>query len=454
MALNDYGRNRRLKKIISHLKNKDYKKFDEKFLNLHSREQLIVFESLDAKERQAVYYLMTPREMANLFDILEVDSIHVEQYFYELDIPYAAALLTEMQKDNAADVLGELDLKRRRELLETMNASDAEEIRQLLSYEDESAGSIMTTEFISLNEESNVEETLNKLKHHAPDAETIYYLYVTDVNNHLTGVVSLRDLVVSDDETLIKDIMNSDVVSSYVDNDREEVAHLIQDYDFLAVPVLDDKNHLVGIITVDDIVDVISEEAAEDYSGLAAVSVDDRHDTPWDAAKARLPWLIILLFLGLGTSSLISVYEGLVAEVAVLASFISLVTGTAGNAGTQSLAVAIRRLTNRENQDLPGIKLFANELIIGLLTGLFVGIFSLGIVGTWKSNIYLGLIVGIAMIFAVAVSTLAGTYVPRLIDRLGFDPAVASGPFITTFTDLTSVFIYFSVAQLFLPYLI
>lgn len=454
MALNDYSRNRRIKKIISYLKNKNYQKFDEKFLNLHSREQLILFEALDPKERQAVYYLMAPHEIADLFDILEEDSVHAEQYFYELEIPYAAALLSEMQKDNAADILGELDLNRRKQLLEAMNLSDAEEIEELLSYEDKSAGSIMTTEFISLNEENNVKETLEKLKYHAPDAETIYYLYVTDSSKYLTGVLSLRDLVVSEDHTLVKDIMNADVVSTHVNIDREEVAHVMSDYDFLAIPVLDSDNRLVGIITVDDIVDVISEEAVEDYSGLAAVSVDDRHDTPWDAAKARLPWLIILLFLGLGTSSLIGIYEGLVAEVAVLASFISLVTGTAGNAGTQSLAVAIRRLTNRENQNIPGMKLFINELIIGLLTGLFVGLFSLGIVGIWRRNIYLGLVVGIAMIFAVTVSTLAGTYVPRLISKLKFDPAVASGPFITTFTDLTSVFIYFSVAQLFLPYLI
>ncbi|MDO5457850.1 MAG: magnesium transporter, partial [Atopococcus tabaci] len=443
-----------LDQIITLLKEKDYEKFDEIFLSLHAYDQAQIFEKLTEYERRAIYYILSPEASADLFDMLSEDVEELDVYFYEMEADYAAHLLENMYNDNAVDVLEHLDLEKRNQLIALMDEESQLEITQMMSYGEDTAGSLLTTEFISLNQELTTQESLELLKQDGPAAEMIYYLYVVDSQGHFQGVVSLRDLVFSQPDIQLKEIMTQNIIYASVDDDQEDVAHLIRDYDFLAVPVVNHNRQLVGIITVDDIVDVIDAEAAEDYSGLAAVDVDEKHDSPFAAATNRMPWLISLLVLGMGTSSLISFFEGLVSQVAILAVFISLITGTAGNAGTQSLAVAIRRISSREiEEDTHKFSFFLNELTVGIVTGTAVGLAAFAIVGIWQKNLYLGIIVGVAMLFAVIVSTLAGSFVPILIEKLGFDPAVASGPFITTLTDLTSVLIYFSIASAFMSYL-
>jgi len=209
---------------------------------------------------------------------------------------------------------------------------------------------------------------------------------------------------------------------------------------------------LLGVITVDDIVDVIDEEAVEDYSGLAAVNVSQINDTPWHSAIKRIPWLIALLVLGMATATLISSYDQLVQQASILAAFISLITGTAGNAGTQALALAVRRIA--VGSDNSGWKNFVSEILAGIIVGIATGCSVFVIVAIWKHNSILGLAVGLAMTMAIIVANLAGYLIPVLIDKMGFDPAVASGPFITTLSDLTSVLIYFNVAQLFISHFV
>ncbi|EAE3637421.1 magnesium transporter, partial [Listeria monocytogenes] len=247
--------------------------------------------------------------------------------------------------------LNMLDKSQKAKYLSLLSSEEAGEIKELLHYEDETAGAIMTTEFVSIVANQTVRSAMYVLKNQADMAETIYYVYVVDQENHLVGVISLRDLIVNDDDTLIADILNERVISVHVGDDQEDVAQTIRDYDFLAVPVTDYDDHLLGIVTVDDIIDVIDDEAASDYSGLAGVDVEEVSENPLKAASKRLPWLITLLFLGMSTASLISNYESLVSEASILAVFISLITGTAGNAGTQSLAVAVRRLAMKDEKD-------------------------------------------------------------------------------------------------------
>jgi magnesium transporter len=287
------------------------------------------------------------------------------------------------------------------------------------------------------------------LREKAEDAEMIYYIYVLDEVQHLVGIISLRDLIVNDQTKKVRTIMNERVISVQVTDDQESVAQTIRDYNFFAIPVTDDENHLLGIITVDDIIDVIDDEAASDYSGLAGVDVENTSENPLKAAVKRLPWLITLLFLGMSTASLINHYESLVSEASVLAVFISLITGTAGNAGTQSLAVAVRRLTFPD-QERSFVQSLLAELITGLITGVVTGVTITLVVGVWKHNFTLGFVIGLAMCCAIVVANLAGSFIPGLMARLGFDPAVASGPFISTLSDLTSVLIYFSIAQYFI----
>ena len=221
----------------------------------------------------------------------------------------------------------------------------------------------------------------------------------------------------------------------------------------MAIPVTDFSNRLIGIINVDDIIDVIDEESAEDYSGLAAVDVEQPDESPIQAAIKRMPWLITLLLLGMSTTSLISHYEGLVSQASILAVFMSSITGTAGNAGTQSLATAVRRLAF-DDDDKTLIKQLFGELITGLILGVVTGVVILLIVGVWKHNFVLGFVIGFAMMCAIVVANLAGSFIPMLMDKIGVDPAVASGPFISTLSDLTSVLIYFNIARLFLSFFI
>lgn len=453
MNMQEFNLEYNLNRVKTFLERGELQRFRDYFLSLHTRDQASLFVELEEEERQVVYQFLSPQESADMFDSLEEDQEDVEDFFLEMNPQYAADLLERMYADNAVALLGNLDKDHIQQLLSHMDPESASNLRKMLQYEKETAGSIMTKEYIALDARMTIGETLASLKHTALGAETIYYLYVVDEQSHLMGVVSLRDIVTQEDEELISNVMNTNIISASVFDDQEDVAQLISDYDFLALPVIDEAGRLSGIITVDDIIDVIEDEAASDYSGLAAVDVEERTTNPIQAAASRLPWLITLLFLGIGTSTLISYFEVLVSQAAVLAVFISLITGTAGNAGTQSLAVAIRRLGERDQGNRSLGKMVLNELATGVVTGTIAGIAVFFIVGLWQQNFILGFIVAVALFFAVIMANMAGSFIPLVIEKMGFDPAVASGPFITTLSDLTSVFIYFSIATLFLPYL-
>jgi len=429
--------------------------FREHFFELHRYEQGQFFLETTSKERAVLYTYISPMELAEVFDILEEEEDELTSYLEEMSDEYAAEMLSEMYSDNAADLLGQLDTDEEvSNYLDYMNVEDASDIKELMDYAENTAGSIMTTEFVEIVENQTVRSALTLLKSQAEIAETIYYIYVVNKTKHLIGVLSLRDLILHEDDTLISDVLNPRVVSVNVHDDQEDVAKTFRDYDFLALPVVDQNNILLGIVTVDDIIDVIDEEAASDYSGLAAVDVDEMSENPFKAATKRLPWLITLLFLGMTTATLISHFEGLVAQASILAVFITTITGTAGNAGTQSLAVAVRRLAFKEEKKRTFLGILISEIATGMITGLVTGLTIMLVIVLWQHNSVLGIAVGTAMFVAITIANLAGSLIPMLMEKLGFDPAVASGPFISTLSDLTSVIIYFNIARLFLRYLI
>lgn len=423
--------------------------FRDEFLEMHFYDQGQFYQSLNPDERHLIYSYLSPKELADMFDVIEEDDEHVDEYLNEMRPQYAADMLSEMYTDNAVDLLNELEKKPVAKYLSLMDAEHANEIRELLHYEDDTAGSLMTTEYVSIVANQTMRSAMYVLKKEAQIAETIYYTYVVNDDNQLVGVISLRDLIVNDDDTMVSDVMSERVIAVHVGDDQEDVAQTFRDYDFLALPVTDYDDHLLGIVTVDDIIDVIDDEAASDYSGLAGVNVEEVDENPIKSASRRLPWLITLLFLGMTTASLINHYEELVSKASILAVFISLITGTAGNAGTQSLAVAVRRLAISDNEKNFG-KMILGEILTGLVTGFVTGVTIFVIVGIWKHNFILGFVIGTAMMAAITVANLAGSWIPMIMERLGFDPAVASGPFITTLSDLTSVLIYFNIASLFM----
>lgn len=432
-------------KLLALLQQEDTEEFRDEFLNLHPYEQAMFYREQSEAERLQIYTYLSPKEMSDIMEYIELKE--TEQFITEMDPQFATMVFAEMAADNAVDILKELSIDEVASFLAIMEKEPAEEIKALLHYEEKTAGSIMTTEFLAFMKTQTVKETMHEMKIRAPRAETIYYTYVLDENKHLAGVVSLRDLIVADEDEILENVMNENVVSVKVGRDQEEIAKMIRDYDFLAVPVVDFQNHLLGIITVDDILDVMDEEASDDYSKFAAVvDVDTKDPTPFTSAKLRLPWLIILLFLGMITASLIDSFEETLEEVPVVAIFIPLIAGMAGNAGTQSLAVAVRGLAVGTYGQGNKFKLLLREMATGVLVGGTCGVIIVGTIYVWKGNIFLGLLVGIAILATLTVATISGALIPLIMEKFNIDPAVASGPFITTLNDVTSVIIYFGMA--------
>ena len=424
--------------------------FIDSFEALHEYEMAQAYAGLPEQFRSVAWRLLSDDILASVFDNLDVDEVDIVALLKEMPPRRGARILQEMYADNAADVLQEMPPRLVATYLSLMPKSEADEVRQLINYDEQTAGSLMSTEYLAVEENLHVDDVMHLVKKQALEAESISYVYVLDKQEHLMGVISLRDLLTHADDLPVINITNERIISVKAGDDQADVAQIVANYNFLSIPVTDDNNRLLGVITVDDIVDVIDEEAVEDYSGLAAVNVSQINDTPWHSAVKRIPWLIALLLLGMTTATLISSYDGLVRRASILAAFISLITGTAGNAGTQALALAVRRIA--VGSDKNGLRDFLSEVIAGILVGIATGLSVFIVVALWKQNVVLGFAVGLAMTIAIIVANLAGYLIPVVIDKIGFDPAVASGPFITTLSDLTSVLIYFNVAQLFITH--
>ncbi|MDC3425461.1 magnesium transporter [Aquibacillus sp. 3ASR75-11] len=451
--LNETERERLWEDIQNALLNDRIDEFRADFLEMHPYDQAKIFEEQTPEIRMQIYTYLSPEEVADVMEQIDVD--HVERFFTEMDPRFAAQILGEMSTDDAVDILNQLNKNQVASFLTIMNSQASNEIKELLHYEEKTAGSIMTTEFVVIHEKQTIRQALQHLKMEAPEAETIYYTYVADDDKRLVGVISLRDLIIAEADWLIEDVMSDRVVSVVVGEDQEEVAKMMRDYDFLALPVVDFQNHLLGIITVDDIMDVMQEEASEDYSKFAAVSdLDHTDESAFSSAKKRLPWLIILLFMGMFTASLIGSFEAALNQYAILAIFIPLIAGMAGNTGTQALAVAVRGIATGDIEKQGKATLILREAVTGLITGTCCGILITAIVYLWKGNIYLGILVGISIMVTLIVATIAGALIPIIMDRLKIDPAVASGPFISTINDIISILIYFGLATAFMNLLL
>lgn len=440
-------------KVQEALFNEQIDRFRAEFLELHPYDQARIFEEQPKETRMQIYSYLSPEELSEMMENIELED--VSPYFSEMNPSYATKVLAEMSTDDAVDILNQLDKNMVASYLTMMNKEAAGEIKELLHYEEKTAGSIMTNEFVVLHEKQTIKEAMLHLRKEAPDAETIYYTYVVDDQKRLVGVLSLRDLIIAEGDWLVSDVMSDRILSVPVGEDQEEVAQKMRDYDFLALPVVDFQNHLLGIITVDDIMDVMEEEASEDYSKFAGiVDTEGSDESMFASAKKRLPWLVILLFLGMMTANLISRFEDTLNQVAILAVFIPLIAGMGGNTGTQALAVAVRGIATGEIDKQGKGKMLGREAITGLVNGIICGSMITLIVYVWQGDIYLGLLVGISILVTLIVATVSGALIPLIMHRFNIDPAVASGPFITTINDIISILIYFGMATMFMNLLL
>ncbi|WNF37653.1 magnesium transporter [Bacillaceae bacterium IKA-2] len=427
--------------------------FRELFFELHPTDQIDILNSVSKKQRGLIYKYVTPEEFAEIFEGLELSK--QKQYIAELQQNYAIDVINNMSYDDIADFLGELPENKKELYLSKMDKEEAQEVIHLLKYDDQTAGAIMTTEFISVSSSETVIKVMNRLRLEAPEAETIYYLYVIDEQFKLVGVVSLRDLIVAQLEEKVEDVMLSRVKSVETHTDQEEVAKIMRKYDFLAIPVTA-QGMLVGIITFDDIMDVVEEETEEDFGEMFAVRGSiDTNITAFAAAKKRSPWIIILMFLGLITAGVIGQFEDTLSEVILLSVFIPLIMGSAGNTGTQALAVVVRSLALGTLDNLTTSKMIRREFGTGIILGIICALTLLVLIPLLypEGGLWLAAIVGLSLFVTLSISTMVGATVPLIINKLKIDPAVASGPFITTINDLLGLIIYFSIATALLDYL-
>ncbi|HEY8393429.1 MAG TPA: magnesium transporter [Thermaerobacter sp.] len=402
---------------------------------------------LDAADRPRLIALLSAEQAALVVEELppEVQS----EVLTVLGRDRAVAVLGEMSSDEVADLIGELPPERAVDLLGLMREEEAADVRELLAYLDDTAGGLMTTEFVAVQDDVTAAEAIDVLRQLAPDAETVYYVYVVDREERLRGVLSLRELIVAPPDTRVRDIMRTNVITVPADMDQEEVARVVAKYDLLAVPVVDAEGRILGIVTVDDVVDVLEEEASEDIYRLSGTSDEAAGArSSWFRARLRLPWLVGLLLGELIVAKVIQGFHGTLERVEQLAYFIPLLAATAGNVGTQSLAVVVRGLATGEIQPRKMGRALWRELQVGALLSIALAATSYGIVRAVIGDQAVAVTVGVAMGLNIVVASSIGTLVPLALSWLRVDPAVASGPFVTTTLDIVGTLVYFLTASL------
>jgi magnesium transporter len=367
-----------------------------------------------------------------------------------LSTPRLVAIIRLLPPDDAVDILGDMPPERLQEMLDQLPETLAKQINQLLSYDPQTAGGLMTTHYFVLNDTCTVAEALQRIRR-AGTAETVFYLYVVDAEHRLVGVVSLRQLVMAEPESLLRDLMETEVISITTDEDQAQIARLITQYDFLALPVVDRSHHLVGIVTVDDIIDVLSEEATEDMLRMAGVNPDEMlQASSHRTIRHRLPWLSVSWVGGLLASYVIDAHAETLSRLVMLAAFFPVITGMGGNAATQSLAIAVRGLATGSLSPSQFGATFLKEGRVGLSLGAIYGLLLGSVALVWQASPKLGLVVGIAIWAAMSIAATLGGLLPLMFARLRIDPAVASGPFLTTAIDVIGLAIYLATAKLLL----
>lgn len=422
----------------------------------HPGDLLDLVEELEIEEQAQLMEKLSEDDAALLFE--EMEDFEQAEILRLMDKDRAVTIVKTLASDDAADLIGELSSEEAQEILEIIKEDEEQaDFGDLLKYPEESAGGIMTTEYISLPEDIPVEEAISRLREIAPEAETIYYVFVVDQEGRLIGVLSLRDLIAASDGTLLKSIMRRNVISVNAALDQEEVARIVSKYDLLAVPVIDDEDRMLGIITVDDVIDVMEQEATEDIYRLAGASeVEGMELTKASVGKVvrlRLPWLFISMAGGILSGSVIGGFESTLEAIVMLAVFIPVIMDMGGNVGTQSSTIFVRGLATGEIEKAEVWPYFFREIRIGIVMGVLCGLLISVTAYLWQGNPYLGLVVGISMLGTISVAALIGTLVPLLCSKINIDPAITAGPFVTTIKDVTGLLIYFAIATTFLEYL-
>ena len=420
----------------------------------HPADLAQVLKELVDRDRLAAFNILVDRNRRLGMEALsELGPESGAQLLADRPAEEIATLLQELESDDAAAIVDYLPEELSGAVLELITRKEGGEVEALLEYAEQTAGRIMNPNVFALSEDLTVGEAITALQG-SRDVEMVFYLYVIDERRHLVGVISLRRLLLVSPETPLKRIMTADLVSVRVDTDQEEAARLVASYNLLAIPVVDEENKLVGIITVDDVIDVLKDEATEDLYRLAGVASDERVFTPpAEALKKRLPWLVVNLGTAFLAASVVKVFEGTIGQVTALAVFMPIVAGMGGNAATQTLTVIVRGIALGELTWSNSRKALLKEMLVGLGNGVACGTVAAGVAWMFQGNPMLGLVLGLAMVINMFIASTAGTLVPLGLRAAKVDPALASSVFITTLTDIFGFLSFLGLGTAFLKFL-
>ena len=434
--------------ILSLLEEKKFAKIREIFVEMNPADIAALFDEFP-KDRSPVLFRLLPKELAaDTFVEMETDiQTHLIQGFSDSEI---RSIMDELYVDDAADLVDEMPANVVKRILANTDADTRAEINKILQYPDDSAGSLMTVEYVSLRKAMTVAEALTRIRRTGVDKETIYTCYVTENNRTLIGLVTAKDLLLYEENAVIGDIMETNIISVHTHTDKEDVAQMFSKYNLLAMPVVDDENRLVGIVTIDDAMDVMEEEATEDIEKMAAIRPGDKpyfQTSVWQTYLARIPWLLILMVSATFTSLIITRFESVLDVSIVLSAAIPMLMDTGGNCGGQASVTIIRALSLEDVEFRDLFKVIWKELRVGVLCGISLAIVNfIKMLILHQGTVLIIMVVSLALFCAVVVAKFIGCVLPMLASKVGFDPAVMSSPFITTIVDALSLLLYVNLA--------
>ena len=437
-----------LENIENMIEEKKYSKIKELLIEMNEHDIADILEEIDEKERIKLFRLLPKDIAADVFSNLETDT--QANMITSLSDVEAVNIINDMAADDATDLIDEMPANVVSKLLSKIDKDARRDINQLLKYPDNSAGSIMTVEYLDFKEYNTVKDAIKKIRREYDDVETINTLFVTDKIRKLVGLIHLKDLVLNNEDTPLSEVMETDVISVNTLTDQEKVAEIIKDYDLTSVPVVDSENKLVGLITIDDVIDIIEEETTEDIEKMNAILPTEKSYlklSTFDLWKSRIPWLLLLMVSATFTGKIIQHYEDSLAAMVILTSFIPMLMDTGGNAGGQASATIIRSLSLNDIEFSDIFKVIWKEIRVAILIGITLAIANFAklllIDGVSTS---VAIVVCSTLVLTVSVAKVIGCSLPIIAKKLGFDPAVMASPFITTIVDAVSLFIYFRIA--------
>ena len=418
----------------------------------HPADLAIVFRYFNDEEQAQVFSIMVEDGQAMEF-LVELDDTLIANLLENESPERIATVIQESSANDQSYILGTLEDEQAQSVIELLKTEEQEEIEELMGYPEDSAGAMMTTNVFTLYQNTICRDALKSLQDQS-EAEMVFYLYITDDDDRLVGVASLRALATTPADTILKDIMVKRVHTVRPETDQEEVAQIVAQYNYLAVPVLDEDDQLLGIVTVDDVVDVIREEATEDFLQMAGAGKDREIllKSSWENARARLPWLFASWIGGIFAASIIGTFEHMLESMIALAAFIPVIIGMGGNIGTQSSTIIVRGIATGRIEIGSELKVLLKEVRVGIILGVLYGLL-LGVFAKFRfidADPMLGVVVGLSIACSMLIAVAVGTFIPMFLRKVDIDPAVATGPFVTTSIDILGVLFYFVIAEYFL----